>query len=297
MTAEAAGPTRSASKRSAEAASEAPANRASGAVTPSPAAKKRATTGGSSRAPAETKPAGPVGSRVPSRAKGRPGGLALPVPMRPGDGGPLGGTPSRARELRRQGRETLRRLLEAAITVFGERGYNAARVDDIVRAARTSHGTFYLYFSNKEDLFRTLVTGVSEEMRELAEDLPSVRPGRAGHDQLYEWVSRFYDLYAHYYPVIRAWTELNTMNTELARTGTFVLRRFIDVLVQRVREIDPTPVADPETAAMALLSMVERSTYYAVTGLVPVGREDLVENLATILHAGLFGGSRRKRPV
>ncbi len=52
----------------------------------------------------------------------------------------------------------MRRLLDAGMRVFAERGYHAARVDDIVRAARTSHGTFYLYFANKEDLLCTLAT-------------------------------------------------------------------------------------------------------------------------------------------
>lgn len=205
---------------------------------------------------------------------------------------PVGGAPSRNRELRKQGRETLRRLCEAAIVVFDERGYNAARVDDIVRQAKTSHGTFYLYFSNKEDLFQTLVAGVTEEMRELANDLPQVKSTKAGYDELRLWVGRFFDLYSHYHPVIRAWTELNVINTEMARTGAFVLRRFIDQLVLRVRETDPE--ANPETAALAMVSMVERSTYYAIVGLVRVDREELVDNLASILHVGLFGGVRRR---
>jgi AcrR family transcriptional regulator len=211
----------------------------------------------------------------------------------PSPAGAVGGAPSRTRELRKQGRETLRRLCEAAIVVFDERGYNAARVDDIVRKAKTSHGTFYLYFSNKEDLFQTLVGGVTDEMRELAEALPSVKANKAGYDELRSWVGRFYDLYDHYHPVIRAWTELNTSNTDMARKGAYVLRRFIDQLVLRVRETDPG--ADPRTAALAMVSMVERSTFYAIGGLVRVDRDELVDNLASILHVGLFGGVRRKR--
>jgi AcrR family transcriptional regulator len=206
-----------------------------------------------------------------------------------------GGTPAQARELRKQGRETLRRLYEAAIVVFDERGYNAARVDDIVRQAKTSHGTFYLYFANKEDLFQALVVEVTEQMRELADELPPIKAGRAGYDELRAWLGRFYDLYAHYEPVIRAWTELNVRNINLARTGAFVLRRFIDQLVRRVREISPTPVSDPETAALAMVSMVERSTFYALIGMVKVDREDLLDNLTAILHVGLFGGTRRRR--
>ena len=65
-----------------------------------------------------------------------------------------GGTPARERELGRQGRETVRKLLEAALAEFDDRGFQAVRVDDVVRRAKTSHGTFYLYFASKDDLFK-----------------------------------------------------------------------------------------------------------------------------------------------
>jgi AcrR family transcriptional regulator len=38
----------------------------------------------------------------------------------------------------------MQRLLDAGVEVFAARGYHAARVDDIVKVAETSHGTFYL---------------------------------------------------------------------------------------------------------------------------------------------------------
>ncbi|HEY1740702.1 MAG TPA: helix-turn-helix domain-containing protein, partial [Acidimicrobiia bacterium] len=66
--------------------------------------------------------------------------------------------PGNARDRRAQGSETRLRLLDAGLAVFAERGYHAARVDDIVRAAETSHGTFYLYFANKEELLRDLAS-------------------------------------------------------------------------------------------------------------------------------------------
>jgi len=205
-----------------------------------------------------------------------------------------GGAPAQSRQLRRQGRETLRRLLEAAITVFDERGYHAARVDDIVKVAQTSHGTFYLYFRNKEDLFLALVSDVTEAMRQLAESLPPIKPSKAGYDVLRAWLDDFYGIYEHYHPVIRAWTEANAQNAELATTGAKVLRRFIDQLVLRVQESDRSTVNDPNLAALAMVSMVERVSFYAVVRMVPVEREALIDNLASILHVGLFGGVRRK---
>lgn len=228
----------------------------------------------------------------PAAGRSRPS--PKPVKSRAGAAATHGGAPARTRELRRQGRETLRRLCEAAIVVFDERGYGGARVDDIVKQAKTSHGTFYLYFSNKEDLFQALVTGVTDEMRQLADELPSVRADKEGYAELRAWIARFYDLYEHYYPVIRAWTELNAYNTEMARTGAHVLRRFIDQLVSRVRESDPPRVADPETAALAMVAMIERATFFAVGGLVRVKREELIDNLSAILHAGLFGAEGRR---
>jgi AcrR family transcriptional regulator len=54
----------------------------------------------------------------------------------------LGGRPAQDRELRAQGRQTLRNLLEAGLAEFDERGFQAVRVDDIVRRAQISHGTF-----------------------------------------------------------------------------------------------------------------------------------------------------------
>src|SRR6478609_3576286 len=86
------------------------------------------------------------------------------------------GTPARQRELRAQGRKTMRRLSDAGMRVFAERGYHQSRVDDIVRAARTSHGTFYLYFANKEDLLRALAIDCADDLAKLSDTLGPVGP-------------------------------------------------------------------------------------------------------------------------
>jgi AcrR family transcriptional regulator len=94
----------------------------------------------------------------------------------------------------------MRKLLDAGVEVFERRGFHAARVDDIVKVAKTSHGTFYLYFANKEELFRALAQEVADEMIALAKDLPPVARGRDGLSDLRRWLERFVDLYEHYAP-------------------------------------------------------------------------------------------------
>jgi AcrR family transcriptional regulator len=48
-------------------------------------------------------------------------------------------------------------LLDAAISVFKRFGYRKTSMDEVARAARVSRQGLYLYFANKEDLFRASV--------------------------------------------------------------------------------------------------------------------------------------------
>ena len=58
---------------------------------------------------------------------------------------------------RRLPEERPRQIVEAALEVFGERGLANARLEDIASRAGVSKGTIYLYFANKEELFREVI--------------------------------------------------------------------------------------------------------------------------------------------
>jgi AcrR family transcriptional regulator len=47
-------------------------------------------------------------------------------------------------------------ILDAALTVFAEKGFAAARMEDIAAAAGVTKGTIYLYFPSKEEVFKSL---------------------------------------------------------------------------------------------------------------------------------------------
>src|SRR5580704_12341075 len=103
------------------------------------------------------------------------------------------GAPASKRVLRSQGRRTMRKLLDAAMIAFDQRGYHATRVNDVVEIAKTSHGTFYLYFSNKEDLLRALVTEAATEASHLYDAL-NASPEQGGHPQwedVHGWVCAY----------------------------------------------------------------------------------------------------------
>ncbi len=58
---------------------------------------------------------------------------------------------------RRLPEERPEQILNAALVEFGERGLAGARLEDIAKRAGLSKGTIYLYFPNKEALFREMV--------------------------------------------------------------------------------------------------------------------------------------------
>jgi AcrR family transcriptional regulator len=77
-----------------------------------------------------------------------------------------------------RGRETLRRLLDAAAAEFGERGFHEASISGITRRAGTALGSFYTYFDSKDSIFSALVTHMSQSVAAAA--AAAVAPGSTG---------------------------------------------------------------------------------------------------------------------
>ncbi|HWC34436.1 MAG TPA: TetR/AcrR family transcriptional regulator [Mycobacteriales bacterium] len=203
-----------------------------------------------------------------------------------------GGAPAQERELRAQGRKTMQRLLAAGQTIFAAQGLRGARVDDIVKAAKTSHGTFYLYFSNKEDLFKALALDTMSEMEALAASLDPVTADEDGRETIREWVTRFVDLYAAHGSVIRAWTEWEFADRDLGRRAQASLVALSSALAARIHEV--RPLDDHGLAeGLACLSMLERFNYFRESHQVDVSREDAIETLTRAVFEGFFVPDRR----
>jgi AcrR family transcriptional regulator len=60
-----------------------------------------------------------------------------------------------ARKRRKEARPS--ELLEAALSLFVERGFAGTRSEEVAQRAGVSKGTLYLYFPSKEDLFKAVI--------------------------------------------------------------------------------------------------------------------------------------------
>ena len=63
--------------------------------------------------------------------------------------------------------QRIKEILDAATTVFSEKGFNDARVDDIVEESGLSKGTLYMYFKSKDAIIMALLDRLFE--REFSE--------------------------------------------------------------------------------------------------------------------------------
>jgi AcrR family transcriptional regulator len=82
-----------------------------------------------------------------------------------------------------RGRRTLRLLLDAAASEFGEKGFHDSSVVSITARAGVALGSFYTYFDSKDALFRALVRDMSEQVRTTVGPVIRAEPDRLSGEE------------------------------------------------------------------------------------------------------------------
>ncbi|MFF5534725.1 TetR/AcrR family transcriptional regulator [Streptomyces cinerochromogenes] len=81
-------------------------------------------------------------------------------------------------------------MLDAAVRIFGQRGYMAASMDEIAELAGVSKPLVYLYLNSKEDLFTACIRREAAALT--AAVRAAVRPGLAADRQLWDGLRAFF---------------------------------------------------------------------------------------------------------
>jgi AcrR family transcriptional regulator len=76
-----------------------------------------------------------------------------------------------------KGERTRRLIIDAARSVFEEKGYVDVRVADITKRAGLAHGSFYTYFPSKLEVFQEIVKEVGADVEKTASRGPEHLPG------------------------------------------------------------------------------------------------------------------------
>ncbi|MFI5182040.1 MAG: TetR/AcrR family transcriptional regulator [Thermoanaerobaculia bacterium] len=123
--------------------------------------------------------------------------------------------------------EKRQRILDAAVRIFGRRGYHDAKIAEIASEARVAEGTVYLYFRNKEHLFGTVF---DEKMDQL---LARGREIGASGESASERLTRLVDLHLTFLASDRDLASL--FQIELRRSARMLKRVIRSKLVDYFR--------------------------------------------------------------
>jgi AcrR family transcriptional regulator len=149
---------------------------------------------------------------------------------------------------------TERRILESALQVFEEKGYNASTVEDIVAAAGIARGTFYLHFKNKEHLVQSLTAELGPEVANLYHELDELVTSHSGDSSaaIREWMSRTLSWFDEHRTIALVWQEISVSEPELE------MERTVWVAGQMHRYLDQWPTDQREAARLRIVLLIQQ---------------------------------------
>ena len=166
--------------------------------------------------------------------------------------------------------ETLERLLDAAEEVFGERGFEAATVSEVVRRARSSVGAMYARFTDKDALLSCLHERFTEEAIATADmALAADRWEGATIAEIFSEVIPFLvEVYRQKSGLIRAFIVRGSHDIEFAETasrlGQYISERLTELLLERREQIaHPNPPLAVDFGLRMVFDTLDQSTLFA----------------------------------
>ena len=186
-------------------------------------------------------------------------------------------------------KETLRRIVSAAEEVFSENGYDKATVAEIISRAGIGHGTFWLYFRNKDELLRFMVKDMIAELETFPwyqEDNLEEFPVRSlpEVEDIIRGVMDVFDRYSKIHPlIVRASLESDEFRDALEGFN----QPFLSIVERKLREHLEKGYCrdlDPDVTAAIIVTMLEYINLQLLTKALPGGRDALIRNLSVIIY-------------
>jgi AcrR family transcriptional regulator len=146
--------------------------------------------------------------------------------------------------------------------VFLASGYGATSVAAIAKAAGVGHGSFYVYFAGKQEVFSELADRVMDQIYAATRAPAAITdPAR----RLEHENRRFFELYREHARMFTLIEEAVHADADFAQAWRAMRRRRVQRLVRAITRLqdrdDAVPSLDPGSLAEALGAMAERLAY------------------------------------
>jgi AcrR family transcriptional regulator len=187
-------------------------------------------------------------------------------------------------------------LERVGLELFISQGYAATSVEQIVAGADVARGTYYLYFHDKEALFKTLVERLAvqifdalEECGEALEKAKDPATAIAAYEELRGQVVAA--ILAHPGVALLYFRELRTSGAvgDWVRSLRERIDAFVTEMLSAMMKRGLMRKANAEVAAHAIFGAIERVVFDGLTGVADLGTaEDLGRELLDLFSRGLL---------
>lgn len=197
----------------------------------------------------------------------------------------------RAERIRRQRRS---QILDAARRVFGEKGYHAASVSDIIKRAGIARGTFYLYFDSKRAIFEELLEGYLERIWQVVRRVDVGPEAPSPVEQIQGNIERVLDVLAEHRSLnhILLWHAVGLDQEFDQRLDTFYgkLLTLIEGALRLGQEMEVVRTGDARMLAVCVLGSIKEVTaqYLALSAPRGFDRDAAASEILNYVLRGLL---------
>lgn len=215
---------------------------------------------------------------------------AIDIPPMPDIAGST--TAERTVGLSKRAVNTVQTLVEAGAVQFRERGYHRTSVDDIVEEAGFARGTFYKYFSEKQDLLVALSADSATAAIDLADRITHIDPMSDDDCELRAWLDEYLHFLMRYSGTIDAWSERSVDSDIVSRLGAFaqahVDRALLSLISSKTRDYP----FDPVMSALIFRAVIARVPQATKELPTPLSRDEEIDLLTACIKRGFFTRAR-----
>lgn len=185
----------------------------------------------------------------------------------------------------RRGIARREQILRSAEVMFGAQGFSAASIADITRHAKTALGTFYIYFSGKEDIFRELVLEMGQLTRAVITKAVANAPNRLEAERA--GLSAFLRFVAERPSLYRIVEEARFIDAEAYKAYFTSFAKAYAAQLAEATQVGELRPGDPEVRAWALMGIAktlgERYVLWDETSDI----EEVVDKAFAMIRDGL----------
>src|SRR5262245_60848156 len=193
-------------------------------------------------------------------------------------------------------KQTKEKIIQAAVQLFQERGYEKTTSNDIAAAAGVSVGSFYVYFVDKRQLLLTIFDRLGDDLFQVIFD--GLKPEHLFDEQLRpmirEAISQSIEDKCQHSGLVRVICEMVLKDPEFAAKRAAMMERSvarIRELVSLAHKAGITLEIDVDAAASVVQRVVNDVSQDMAMGMFDFNKEKAIDALTDMVYRFLFKAS------